>query len=75
MLSTMLIPESGVQFIPPRHNLKIFSLQNCKIANISKNFMNVIINKLCRLRSIMYLCFIKQRNELCVVNTIFVILL
>ena len=30
--------ESGFQFIPPRHNLKIFSLQNCKIANISKKF-------------------------------------
>ena len=33
--------ESEVQFIPPRHNLKIFSLQNCKIANISKNFPRI----------------------------------
>ena len=33
--------ESGVQFIPPRHNLKIFTLQNCKIANISKDFPRI----------------------------------
>ena len=28
--------------------------------------MNVIINKLLDFRSIVYLCFIKLRNELCV---------
>ena len=30
--------ESEVQFIPPHHNLQLFSLRNCKIAYISKSF-------------------------------------
>ena len=40
-------------------SIKIFTEYKC----------DVLINELCRGSSIMYLCFINKRNELCVDNT------
>ena len=62
--------ESEVRFAPLRQMLMMFSVQNGKIAKISKTLTISELWKTCvNFRTTVYLCLIENRNELCVGET------